>query len=101
MTIVYATGRPRFFEFATTTDRNLLPEGASVLAVCEGGRATEFIDEVTFERMSDEEYYELRGVIGDAKSLELSRAELSHKVGSLGKFWDSLPRCRACEGLHV
>lgn len=101
MTVVYATGQPRFFEFATASGRDSLPAGAFVVAVCDGERTTEFIDEATFERMSDEEYYELQGIIAEVKSRESARAEVARKVAPLGGVWDSLPRCRACEWMHA
>lgn len=66
MTLVYATGEPRSLEFATAASRNV-PAGAKVLAVVEGGRAAEFLDEQTFERMSDEEYYALQRLINEAR----------------------------------
>ena len=67
MTLVYATGQPRSLEFAAAASRRLVPAGATVLAVVEEGRAVEFLDEETFERMSDEEYYALQGLINEAR----------------------------------
>lgn len=101
MTIIYATGAPRFYEFAAARDRNSLPEGASIMAVCDGGSVTEFVDEAAFARMSDEEYFELQGIINEAKGRETERAEVGRKVAPLGGLWDSLPRCRACEWMHA
>jgi hypothetical protein len=63
MTLVYATGQPGFLEFATASNHGLLPSGATVLAIADGARATELLDEHTFKQMSDEEYYELQGML--------------------------------------
>jgi hypothetical protein len=67
MTLVYATGQPQSLEFATANSRHLIPREAKVLAVVEAERTVELLDEQTFERMSDEEYYELQGLINDAR----------------------------------
>jgi hypothetical protein len=61
--LVYATGQPGFLEFATASNQRLLPSGATVLAIADGERTTEFLDEYTFNRMTDEEYYELQGML--------------------------------------
>ena len=67
MTLVYATGQPRFLEFATASSRRQVPAGATVLAVVEAGRTEDLIDDPTFEQMTDVEYYELRELINDAR----------------------------------
>jgi len=74
MTLVYATGRPRNFEFATACCHPKLPADAVVLASCEGEHTTSLLDEQTFTRMSDEEYYELQGLISAARQDEVGRA---------------------------
>lgn len=86
MTIVYALGQPRFFEFATARSRHLLPAGAVILAICDGERTTDLLDECTFQRMSDEEYYELQGLIKDAREYERSRSGSGQRAGWLRKF---------------
>ncbi|MFL6231198.1 MAG: hypothetical protein ACJ741_20680 [Pyrinomonadaceae bacterium] len=67
MTLVYATGQPRSLEFATAASRRLVPGGATVLAVVDDERAVAMLDEQTFERMTDTEYYELQGLINSAQ----------------------------------
>lgn len=67
MVLVYATGEPGFLEFATVSNHHQLPSGAKILAVADGGRATELLDEYTFARMTDEEYYALQGMINHAR----------------------------------
>lgn len=63
MTLVYATGEPGFLEFATASSRCSLPLGAKVLAITDSERTTELLDEHTFNRMTDEEYYALQGML--------------------------------------
>ena len=70
MTLVYATGEPGFLEFAIASNRGLLPKGATILAVTDGERLTELLDEHTFNRMTDEEYYELQGIINHVRQSE-------------------------------
>ena len=67
MILVYATGEPGFLEFATANNHRLLPSGAKILAVADGERATELLDEQTFNRMTDEEYYELQGMLNHVR----------------------------------
>jgi hypothetical protein len=67
MTLVYATGEPGYLEFATANNRGLLPEGATILAIADGERTTELLDEHTFKRMTDEEYYELQGMLNHVR----------------------------------
>jgi hypothetical protein len=66
MTLVYATGQPRFLEFATASSRRQIPVGATVLAVVDARRMEDLLDDPTFEQMTDAEYYELREMINDA-----------------------------------
>jgi hypothetical protein len=70
MTLVYATGEPGFLEFATASNHGLLPPGARILAITDGERTTELLDEHTFNRMTDEEYYELQGVLNHVRQFE-------------------------------
>jgi hypothetical protein len=65
--LVYATGQPGFLEFATASNQRLLPSGATVIAIADGERTTEFLDEYTFNRMTDEEYYELQGMLSNVR----------------------------------
>jgi hypothetical protein len=70
MTIIYAKGQPRFFEFGTASNRQQLPPGAVVLAVANGDHIVEHLDDDIFARMTDEEYYELQGLINDTRQPE-------------------------------
>lgn len=70
MTIIYATGQPRHFEFSTANNQEQLPSGAIVLAVADGNRLDEHLDERIFAQMSDEEYYQLQGIINETQRPE-------------------------------
>ena len=67
MIIVYATGEPGLLEFATASNRRSLPSDAKILAIADGERTTELVGENTFHQMTDEEYYELQGIINDMR----------------------------------
>ena len=67
MILVYSTGEPGFLEFATACNHGSLPAGAKLLAIADQERTTELLGENTFSRMTDEEYYELQGVINQAR----------------------------------
>jgi hypothetical protein len=67
MILVYAIGQPGFLEFATASNHGLLPSGATILAIADGARTTELLDEHTFNRMTDEEYYELQGMLREVR----------------------------------
>jgi hypothetical protein len=73
MILVYATGEPGFLEFATASNHRLLPSGATILAVADGERTTELLDEHTFQRMTDTEYYELQGMLNHVRQYEQLR----------------------------
>lgn len=67
MTIIYATGQPRHLEFGTASNQAQLPSGAVVLAVADGSSLAEHLDEHIFAQMTDEEYYELQGIINETR----------------------------------
>ena len=74
MKLVYATGTPRHFEFAVAAGSDSLPAGARVLAVCEGACVEGHLDGLTFDRMTDEEYYAFQATVADARVQETSAA---------------------------
>jgi hypothetical protein len=94
MTLIYATGRPRCYEFATACCQPKLPADAVVLATCEGERTTSLLDEQTFNRMSGEAYYELQGLISAAREREVGRdvGEAS-STWLLGGLWQTIRGC--------
>jgi hypothetical protein len=70
MKIVYATGKPRAFDFAVAPAWGALPADAIVFAVCQGDSCREDWDERLFHSMSDAEFYTLRGMIRAAMQFE-------------------------------
>src|SRR4051812_24885747 len=79
MTFVYAIGRPHQLTFRLTSDRDTIPLGASVYAVCAGEECFDSLDENTFHAMSDEEYQEFQALITEAHRLEAARAHFGQK----------------------
>lgn len=73
MQLVYATGRPRNFEFAVASGHHHLPAGARIMAVCDGSLTDSQLDEQTFGAMTDEEYYTLQGLIASSQRTESAR----------------------------
>ena len=72
MQLVYATGhRERDFQIADS--RNEVPSGARVYATCTQESTVEDVGEVTFQGMSEDEYYSLKAMVREAR--ERARAE--------------------------
>lgn len=67
MQLVYATGQ-REREFRIAGAREEVPSGARVYATCTQESAVENIGEVTFQSMTDDEYYELKAKVREARS---------------------------------
>ncbi len=72
MQLVYATGyREREFQIADS--RNEVPSGARVYATCTKESTVEDVGEITFQGMSEDEYYSLKAMVREAR--ERARAE--------------------------
>jgi hypothetical protein len=67
MQLVYATGQ-REREFRIAGGREEVPSGARVYATCTTEATVENVGEVTFQTMSDDEYYELKAQVREARS---------------------------------
>lgn len=91
MKLVYATGRPRNFEFAVASGPAHLPAGARVLAVCDGRAADSLLDEQTFGAMTDEEFYTLQSLIAASRGSESARPNIPARpaatTGPLRRFF--------------
>ena len=91
MQLVYATGyRDREFEIAE--GRKAVPAGARVYATCTKESTVEEIGEVTFQGMSEQEYYSLKAMVREAR--ERATAEKQSAAGGssplrslIGKFF--------------
>lgn len=92
MQIVYATGQPRFFEFAVTAAPESVPADATLFATCSGESVTENLDEDLFDAMTDEEFYEFRGMVGEASARETRRLAAARlaPAGRARRLWQSL-----------
>ncbi|CAN5317571.1 MAG: hypothetical protein M3407_09455 [Acidobacteriota bacterium] len=77
MQVIYATGRPRKFAFASADTKKNVPAGATVLAICDSANVTEHINGALFELLTDGKYYTLRALINDAAQAEAARPPVS------------------------
>ena len=66
MQLVYATGQ-REREFRIVGGREEVPSGARVYATCTTEATVENVGEVTFQSMTDDEYYELKAQVREAR----------------------------------
>ena len=88
MRVVYATCNPRQLDFYLTDRREAVPAGATVFAICTEDRTIENQDEDLFAAITDEEYYALRQMVGEAERLERERRHaLSETQTSFNKFF--------------
>ena len=67
MQLVYATGcRER--DFLIAGSRNEVPAGARVYATCTRESTVEDVGEITFQSMSEDEYYSLKAMVREASA---------------------------------
>ena len=66
MQLVYATGQ-RERDFRIAGGREEVPTGARVYATCTTEATVENVGEVTFQTMTDDEYYELKAKVREAR----------------------------------
>lgn len=69
MQVIYATGGPRYLDFAVTNNRAAVPANAILLAICTAERTMENLDEDLFSAITDEEYYTFRSLVSEAERL--------------------------------
>jgi hypothetical protein len=69
MQVIYATGAPRYLDFAVTNNRAAVPSDAILLAICTPERTMENLDEDLFNAITDEEYYTFRALVNAAEQL--------------------------------
>jgi hypothetical protein len=85
MHLVYATGqRERDFQVAAAGEE--LPAGARVYATCTREETAEDVGEVTFQTMTDEEYYALKAQVREARE-RAARAAQPASGGLLGRLF--------------
>ena len=90
MQLVYATGqRERDFRIADT--REEVPMEARVYATCTGDATVENIGEVTFQSMSEEEYYALKAQVREARQRAAVKSESEpESAPSLRQFFGKM-----------
>ncbi|PYS51809.1 MAG: hypothetical protein DMF68_03145 [Acidobacteria bacterium] len=74
MRVIYATGQPRYLNFAVVDRREDVPAGATLFAICTTSRTMENMDEDLFDAITDEEYYTFRQLVTEAEQLERTQA---------------------------
>lgn len=82
MCVVYATGAPRYFEFAKTKRGEKAPTGATIFATCDGQYISELLDEYLFDAMTDGEYYELKDLVGEIRDCEYLGRDCPYRKAS-------------------
>lgn len=90
MCVIYSTGEPRHFEFAKAEGDKQAPDGATLLAVCDGKHIDERLDAHVFEAISDGEYYELKSLVADLQRCEFIGRGCPYRMGRLHKLWRSI-----------
>ena len=91
MQLVYATGyREREFQIADS--RNEVPSGARVYATCTKEGTVEDVGEITFQGMSEDEYYSLKAMVREARERaragkQSAGAETSSLRSLFGRFF--------------
>jgi hypothetical protein len=74
MQLVYATEQ-RERDFKIAEEQGRVPAGARIYATCTPEVTTENVGEITFQGMTDEEYYTLKAMVREAQGR--ARAEQS------------------------
>jgi hypothetical protein len=83
MQLVYATEQ-RERDFKIAEDPGEVPAGARVYATCTPEATTENVGEVTFQGMTDEEYYALKAMVREARGLAQAK-QSEDGPGAAGK----------------
>ncbi|MBC7931157.1 MAG: hypothetical protein H7Z38_11400 [Rubrivivax sp.] len=90
MQLVYATGQ-RERDFHIAARREEVPTDARVYATCTQDSTVEQIGEVTFQSMTDEEYYALKAQVREARQRALTEQKVEHETaGALRGLFSKL-----------
>ena len=81
MQLVYATGQ-RERDFQITARREEVPTDARVYATCTQDSTVEQIGEVTFQSMSEEEYYSLKAMVREARQRATTEVSARNETAS-------------------
>ena len=85
MQLVYATGY-REREFQIAENRKEVPSGARVYATCTKESTVEDVGEVTFQGMSEEEYYSLKAMVREARQRAMAEKQSAGDASSVRSF---------------
>jgi hypothetical protein len=75
MQVIYATGRPGHLNFYTTDKREAVPAEAIVFATCTAMNTIENTDEDLFKAITDQEYFTIKRMVFEARSLEAAECQ--------------------------
>ena len=90
MQLVYATGQ-RERDFHIAERREEVPTDARVYATCTQDSTVEQVGEVTFQNMSDEEYYALKAMVREARERAMTEQSAQHETaGALRSLFGKL-----------
>ena len=70
MELIYAVGRPGHLDFYIATRRADVPADAIIFAVCNAASLMENTDEDLFNAITDQEYFTVQEIIGEARMRE-------------------------------
>jgi hypothetical protein len=84
--IVYAINSPRNFEFYLTENRQSVPKGATIFAICTKNQTIENQEEDLFESITDQEYYTVRRMVAEAERLEKEGQPIGKNRNYIGRF---------------
>lgn len=85
MQLVYATGyREREFQIAGS--RGDVPAGARVYATCTKETTVEDVGEVTFQGMSEDEYYSLKAMVREARERAAAEKQAAGDPSAVRSF---------------
>ena len=101
MQIIYATGQPRMLEFDIAKQRQAVPAGAIVFAICDGDRLVPKLDENLFEAISDQEYYTYMALLRDAVGRERQHPRARHATTMARRFFNWLSGLAAGESTAI
>lgn len=102
MQVIYATGQPRLLEFAIAEQRQAVPAGAIVFAICDGDRLVSQLDEYLFAAITDEEYYTYMELLRDAVEREKRQLRDRRAATTVRRFcnWLSGLATRESAAIH-
>lgn len=73
MQVIYAIGRPGHLDFYTNDNREAVPAGAIIFAICTDTKTIENTDEDLFDAITDQEYFTMKQMVYEATKFEADK----------------------------